>query len=101
MANGVTGVAAGAMAGLLFLAAPAHATNPVPKERAAPAAEPAEPAEPAPAPNTALIQNVTVFNDEIVEPVSLPVTNCQSLIPVLSKSSTNCKGASRVSDDDA
>ncbi|MGW0202450.1 hypothetical protein [Nonomuraea sp. NPDC003201] len=48
-----------------------------------------------------LIGNVTIFNDEIIEPVSLPVSTCGSLLPLLGKSPTTCKGASRVSDDDA
>ncbi|SEG91179.1 hypothetical protein SAMN05444920_107208 [Nonomuraea solani] len=49
-----------------------------------------------------LIGDVIIFNDEIVEPVSLPLSTCGSLLPVLSKSSpATCEGASRVSDDDA
>ncbi|MFI7129981.1 hypothetical protein ACIBQ1_30085 [Nonomuraea sp. NPDC050153] len=47
-----------------------------------------------------LIGNVTIFNDEIIEPVSLPVSTCGSLLPLLGKSPTTCTGASRVSDDD-
>ncbi|MGN9842744.1 hypothetical protein ACTMTI_31930 [Nonomuraea sp. H19] len=48
-----------------------------------------------------LIGNVTVFNDEIVEPVSLPLSTCGGLLQVLSKAPSDCEGASRVSDDDA
>ncbi|MGW0805867.1 hypothetical protein [Nonomuraea sp. NPDC002799] len=49
-----------------------------------------------------LIGDVIVFNDEIVEPVSLPVTTCGGLLHVLSKKTPiDCEGASRVSDDDA
>ncbi|MFI6735564.1 hypothetical protein ACIBI9_21790 [Nonomuraea sp. NPDC050451] len=48
-----------------------------------------------------LIGNVTIFNDEIIEPVSLPVSTCGSLLPLLGKGPTTCQGASRVSDDDA
>jgi hypothetical protein len=49
-----------------------------------------------------LIGDVIIFNDEIVEPVSLPLSTCGGLVPILSKSpGTTCEGASRVSDDDA
>ncbi|MFI9595265.1 hypothetical protein [Nonomuraea sp. NPDC052265] len=48
-----------------------------------------------------LIGDVIVFNDEIVEPVSLPVSTCGGLLPVLSGAPTGCKDTSRVSDDDA
>ncbi|MEQ4719231.1 hypothetical protein ABN273_22850 [Nonomuraea sp. B19D2] len=48
-----------------------------------------------------LIGDVIIFNDEIVEPVSLPVSTCGALLPVLSTSPGTCEGASRVSDDDA
>ncbi|MFC5835208.1 hypothetical protein [Nonomuraea insulae] len=48
-----------------------------------------------------LIGDVIIFNDEIVEPVSLPVTTCGGLLSLLSKSPASCDGASRVSDDDA
>ncbi|MER6512241.1 hypothetical protein AB0C33_09990 [Nonomuraea sp. NPDC048881] len=44
---------------------------------------------------------MVVFNDEIVEPVSLPVSTCGGLLPVLSGAPTGCEGTSRVSDDDA
>ncbi|MEV0385184.1 hypothetical protein [Nonomuraea sp. NPDC050643] len=57
-----------------------------------------EPPAKGPAP---LIGDVIIFNDEIVEPVSLPVTTCGGLLPVLAKSRATCEGASRVSDDDA
>ncbi|KAB8193167.1 hypothetical protein FH608_022955 [Nonomuraea phyllanthi] len=50
---------------------------------------------------TSLIGDVIIFNDEIVEPVSLPVSTCGALLPVLAKSPSTCEGASRVSDDDA
>ncbi|MFG1708982.1 hypothetical protein ACFLIM_37885 [Nonomuraea sp. M3C6] len=50
---------------------------------------------------TPLIGDVIIFNDEIVEPVSLPVSTCGSLLPLLGKSPSTCEGASRVSDDDA
>ncbi|WP_283135345.1 hypothetical protein [Rhizohabitans arisaemae] len=82
MARGIVGVGF-AMAALLFLAAPAHAEGP------------------GPAKNPPLIGDVIVFNDEIVEPVSAPVSTCGGALPVLSSSDTNCKDASRVSDDDA
>ena len=55
-------------------------------------------AKPGPAP---LIGDVIIFNDEIVEPVSLPLSTCGGLVPLLSKSPTTCEGTSRVSDDDA
>ncbi|MFI7420782.1 hypothetical protein [Nonomuraea sp. NPDC049684] len=58
----------------------------------------------APAPSQGprpLIGDVVVFNDEIVEPVSLPVSTCGGLLPVLSGAPTGCEGTSRVSDDDA
>ncbi|WP_155126504.1 hypothetical protein [[Actinomadura] parvosata] len=51
--------------------------------------------------SSSLIGDVIIFNDEIVEPVSLPVSTCGGLVPLLSKSPTTCEGASRVSDDDA
>lgn len=59
-------------------------------------------AEDAPAQTgSSLIGDVIIFNDEIVEPVSLPVSTCGGLLSVLSKSPASCDGASRVSDDDA
>ncbi|MEV4472514.1 hypothetical protein [Nonomuraea sp. NPDC049504] len=96
-------------------AGPAQPAKPQPAEPAQPteAAQPAEapqPAEPAEPPEAAeappktggsLIGNVIIFNDEIVEPVSLPVTTCGGLVPLLSKAPGSCPGASRVSDDDA
>ncbi|GAA3562116.1 hypothetical protein GCM10022419_048490 [Nonomuraea rosea] len=50
---------------------------------------------------SSLIGDVIIFNDEIVEPVSLPVSTCGALLPLLSKAPSTCKDASRVSDDDA
>jgi hypothetical protein len=44
---------------------------------------------------------VVIFNDEIVEPVSAPLSTCGALIPLLSTESSTCADASRVSDDDA
>ncbi|MGN9784400.1 hypothetical protein ACTMTF_23400 [Nonomuraea sp. ZG12] len=94
-------------------AAPAaEAAVPAPAAEAAepaPAAEPAEPAEPpepvepaAPAGPPPVIGDVIVFNDEIVEPVSAPVSTCGALLPVLTKGGGSvCQDASRVSDDDA
>ncbi|MEO3870122.1 hypothetical protein ABGB18_14995 [Nonomuraea sp. B12E4] len=88
------------IAAALFHCAAAHAVTGPPEPPEAP--EPAEPAEPAAPPGPApLIGNVTIFNDEIVEPVSLPVSTCGGLLPVLSKSPSTCKDTSRVSDDDA
>ncbi|MFB4271790.1 hypothetical protein [Nonomuraea sp. GTA35] len=55
-------------------------------------------AKPGPAP---LIGDVIIFNDEIVEPVSLPLSTCGGVVPLLSKSPATCEGTSRVSDDDA
>ncbi|MET8863043.1 hypothetical protein ABZW11_08815 [Nonomuraea sp. NPDC004580] len=112
---------------MALLCGPAHAVQPPPAQPAANATEPAQPAEPQPAepaqpaeaaqpaeppeppeaaegpPKTggSLIGNVIIFNDEIVEPVSLPVTTCGGLVPLLSKAPGSCPGASRVSDDDA
>ncbi|GGP09011.1 hypothetical protein LDL08_13995 [Nonomuraea glycinis] len=78
----------------------AEAAAPVP---AAEAAEPAEPAEPAaPAARPSVVGDVIIFNDEIVEPVSAPVSTCGALLPVLTKGGSSvCQDASRVSDDDA
>ncbi|MFI6902777.1 hypothetical protein ACIBKY_16070 [Nonomuraea sp. NPDC050394] len=45
--------------------------------------------------------DVIIFNDEIVEPVSLPVSTCGGPGVLFSTSVTDCGGASRVSDDDA
>lgn len=61
-------------------------------------AEDEAPAKTGPAP---LIGDVIIFNDEIVEPVSLPLSTCGGLLPVLSQAPSSCDGASRVSDDDA
>lgn len=61
-------------------------------------ADGAAPAEPSPRP---LIGDVIIFNDEIIEPVSLPLSTCGGLVPLFSKSPATCDGASRVSDDDA
>ncbi|NUP77535.1 MAG: hypothetical protein HOV96_08300, partial [Nonomuraea sp.] len=47
------------------------------------------------------IGDVIIFNDEIIEPVSLPVSTCGGLLPLLSSAPSACKDASRVSDDDA
>jgi len=52
-------------------------------------------------PGPPLIGDVTIFNDEIVEPVSAPVSTCGSALPILSSGSSACTDASRVSDDDA
>ncbi|MFC4117554.1 hypothetical protein [Nonomuraea zeae] len=51
--------------------------------------------------STSLIGNVIIFNDEIVEPVSLPVSTCGGVLSLLSKAPSTCKDTSRVSDDDA
>ncbi|WP_336208832.1 hypothetical protein [Nonomuraea sp. LPB2021202275-12-8] len=67
--------------GLLSLAAPACAQ----------AGKPAPP----------LVGDLIIFNDEIVEPVSAPVSTCGSTLPVFSSGSSACADASRVSDDDA
>ncbi|GAA3699070.1 hypothetical protein GCM10022224_076280 [Nonomuraea antimicrobica] len=61
-------------------------------------ADDAAPQKSGPAP---LIGNVIIFNDEIVEPVSLPLSTCGGLVPLLSKAPATCQGTSRVSDDDA
>ncbi|MEW9555915.1 hypothetical protein [Nonomuraea sp. NPDC050783] len=47
-----------------------------------------------------LIGDVTVFNDEIVEPVSVPVSTCGGA-SLLARAPATCKDTSRVSDDDA
>ncbi|MDF5756447.1 hypothetical protein [Spongiactinospora sp. TRM90649] len=44
---------------------------------------------------------MVIFNDEIVEPTSLPVTNCGPLVALGDGNRAQCDGASRVSDDDA
>jgi len=97
----------------VFLAqpAPALAVLPAPQPPssgaatepgAAEAAEPAEASEPAeqqPATSPSLIGNITIFNDEIVEPVSVPVSLCG-----VSLASTDVQqrcGKTSVSDDDA
>lgn len=48
-----------------------------------------------------LLGDVIIFNDEIIEPVSLPISTCGGLLPLLSSAPSSCEGASRVSDDDA
>ncbi|MFB9530246.1 hypothetical protein [Nonomuraea roseola] len=57
--------------------------------------------EPAPTAARPLIGDVIVFNDEIVEPVSAPVSTCGGPLPLFSSATISCQGASRVSDDDA
>ncbi|MBF8193744.1 hypothetical protein ITP53_50320 [Nonomuraea sp. K274] len=52
-------------------------------------------------PPAPLIGDVIIFNDEIVEPVSLPITTCGGVFSVLARTPSRCDGASRVSDDDA
>ncbi|MEU6714721.1 hypothetical protein ABZ897_24925 [Nonomuraea sp. NPDC046802] len=52
-------------------------------------------------PPTSLVGDVIIFNDEIIEPVSLPVSTCGGVLQVLSKNPSRCEGTSRVSDDDA
>ncbi|MCK2216831.1 hypothetical protein MF672_023990 [Actinomadura sp. ATCC 31491] len=47
-----------------------------------------------------LIGDVTVFNDEIVEPVSAPVSTCGG-VSLLAQAPAVCKDTSRVSDDDS
>ncbi|HEX4817292.1 MAG TPA: hypothetical protein VFV66_31510 [Nonomuraea sp.] len=79
-----TAFAAAAVAGAL-LPGPAYADD-------------AAPAATGPAP---LIGNVTVFNDEIVEPVSLPLSTCGGVLQVFSQAPSDCRDTSRVSDDDA
>jgi hypothetical protein len=79
------GVAAAAVAGVLFSGA-----------AAAYADDEARDAGPAP-----LIGDITVFNDEIVEPVSLPVSTCGGVLQVFSQAPSDCRDTSRVSDDDA
>jgi hypothetical protein len=82
----ITVIAAAAVAGAL-ITGPAYADD-------------LAPASTGPAP---LIGPVTVFNDEIVEPVSLPVSTCGSVLQVLGESpgDGDCRDTSRVSDDDA
>jgi hypothetical protein len=58
-------------------------------------------AEETPKPQTSLIGDVIIFNDEIVEPVSAPISSCGGPLVLFSGSPTDCTGASRVSDDDA
>lgn len=81
---GMRGVAAAAVAGVLFHGAAAYADDETHDEGPAP-----------------LIGDVTVFNDEIVEPVSAPVTTCGGVLVLFSQTRADCPGASRVSDDDA
>ncbi|NRQ36575.1 hypothetical protein HII36_32785 [Nonomuraea sp. NN258] len=57
-----------------------------------------QPAQAGPRP---LVGDVIIFNDEIVEPVSAPVSTCGDALPLFSNSKITCKDASRVSDDDA
>ncbi|WP_157383462.1 hypothetical protein [Nonomuraea coxensis] len=47
-----------------------------------------------------LVGDVTVFNDEIVEPVSVPVSTCGG-VSLFAQAPSGCKDTSRVSDDDA
>jgi hypothetical protein len=75
------------IAGLVCAAAPA----------APAAAEAPETAKPA----SSLIGDVIIFNDEIVEPVSAPVSTCGAALKLLSTGTSTCADASRVSDDDA
>ncbi|WP_113703643.1 hypothetical protein [Nonomuraea lactucae] len=56
---------------------------------------------PAHADEPALMGDVVVFNDEIVEPVSAPISTCGGALPMFSTASSTCADASRVSDDDA
>ncbi|MCF6467260.1 hypothetical protein FAF44_02385 [Nonomuraea sp. MG754425] len=58
----------------------------------APAAEPAAPAPaPEPAPPSSL---VTVFNDEIIEPINIPVSTCENVLSQHSSTSCNAGAAS-------
>jgi hypothetical protein len=59
------------------------------------------PMSPAYADGPALTGDVVIFNDEIVEPVSAPVSTCGGALPLFSSSHSRCSDASRVSDDDA
>ncbi|GAA5081012.1 hypothetical protein HNP84_001943 [Thermocatellispora tengchongensis] len=77
---GVGGVAAG----LLAVAAPAHADTPEPGGG-----------------GSSLLGDIVIFNDEIVEPVSVPVSSCGKALVLFGKATTTCKGATSVSDDDA
>ncbi|GLW07162.1 hypothetical protein Misp01_22920 [Microtetraspora sp. NBRC 13810] len=88
-------------AGLLgWPAAVAHAVEaPGRAPRPPVEAEPAEPAEPAEVPSA---QNLlTVFNDEIVEPVSLPLNVCGNVMFNSGTPTAACNRGSSVSDDDA
>ncbi|WP_157549944.1 hypothetical protein [Nonomuraea candida] len=78
----------GAVVGVLLCCTGAHAA----------ADDDEAPAKSGPRP---LIGDVIIFNDEIVEPVSLPLSTCGGLVPLFSKAPARCEGASRVSDDDA
>ncbi|RSN10537.1 hypothetical protein DMB42_16740 [Nonomuraea sp. WAC 01424] len=85
----------------MAVGAPAYAST-APASEAAEAAEVPEASDAGPARGPRpLIGDVIVFNDEIVEPVSLPVSTCGGLLPVLSRAPAGCEGTSRVSDDDA
>ncbi|MET8006002.1 hypothetical protein [Nonomuraea glycinis] len=94
------------IAGLLTLAPPtAEATTPPPPATAIvppPATAAVPPSAAAPAARPSVVGDVIIFNDEIVEPVSAPVSTCGALLPVLTKGGSSvCQDASRVSDDDA
>ncbi|MCG5217398.1 hypothetical protein [Streptosporangium sp. KLBMP 9127] len=73
----------GAVTAALLVAAPVHADAPEPRK------------------NSPLIGNTVIFNDEIVEPVSVPVVTCGTATPVLGRAKTVCKEGASVSDDDA
>lgn len=59
--------------------------------------EPPEPAEPAP-PSGSLIGQIVIFNDEIIEPVSVPISLCGTNL--MSPGAKLKCGSTRVSDDD-
>jgi hypothetical protein len=83
------------VAGAQLLAAPAAlAQPPAPEQEEVEG----EGAAKGPAP---LIGDVIIFNDEIVEPVSLPISTCGSVLPLFSSAPSGCADTSRVSDDDA
>lgn len=71
--------------GLLSMAGPACAGTATPK----------------PGAPTPLIGDIIIFNDEIVEPVSAPISTCGAAVPIFARGDSACKDASRVSDDDA
>ncbi|GAA3677681.1 hypothetical protein GCM10022224_047220 [Nonomuraea antimicrobica] len=67
--------------------------HPAPAPAAEPAAPAAEPVAPAPeaAPPSSL---VTVFNDEIIEPINIPVSTCDNLLSQHTSTSCNAGAAS-------